>query len=214
MLPRWLDIPLRSLKYILLGLFLWVVVTMPVDAIEAFLRSSYGLVADVKILNFFRFMSTTAAIVIGVVILASIAIKNFWCRYLCPYGALMGLAALASPLQIRRQPDKCIDCAKCAKACPSHLPVDTKIQIHSAECLGCLECVAVCPAEGALDLSLLGKRPVGRVRTEPVWVAAALAVLFFGGVGWAKWSGHWDSPIPQAIYQELIPHANDYDHPR
>jgi polyferredoxin len=213
-LPRWLDIPLRSLKYILLGLFLWVVVTMPVYAIEGFLRSSYGLVADVKILNFFRYMSTTAAIVLGVIVFLSIAIKNFWCRYLCPYGALMGLAALASPLRIRRQPDKCIDCAKCAKVCPSHLPVDRKIQIHSAECLGCLECVAVCPAEGALDLSLLGKRPLGRTRTEPVWVAVVLAVLFLGGVGWAKWSGHWDSPIPQAVYQELIPNANEYDHPR
>ena len=179
-LPRWLDIPLRSLKYILLGLFLWVVVTMPVYAIEGFLRSSYGLVADVKILNFFRYMSTTAAIVIGVIVFASIAIKNFWCRYLCPYGALMGIAALASPLRIRRQPEKCIDCAKCAKACPVTSAGGSKIQIHSAECLGCLECVAVCPAEGALDLVVLGKRPVGRTRTEPVWVAIALAACFWG----------------------------------
>ena len=213
-LPRWLDITLRSLKYILLGLFLWVVVTMPVHAIEAFLQSSYGLVADVKILNFFRYMSTTAAVIIAVIVFASIAVKNFWCRYLCPYGALMGIAALASPLWIRRQVEKCVDCGKCAKACPSHLAVDTKIQIHSAECLGCLECVAVCPAEGALDLSLLGRRSVGRVRTEPLWVALALATVFVGVVGWAKWSNHWDTPIPPAVYQELIPHASEYDHPR
>ena len=85
----------------------------------------------------------------------SIFIRNFWCRYLCPYGALMGLASLLSPLWIKRDPDKCIDCAKCAKACPSHLPVDTRLQVRSAECLGCLECVAVCPAEGALELSVL-----------------------------------------------------------
>src|SRR5512147_2596384 len=47
-LPRWADIPLRSLKYILFGLFAYVVVTMPVPAIREFLASPYGLVADVK----------------------------------------------------------------------------------------------------------------------------------------------------------------------
>ena len=46
-LPRALDIPLRGLKYILFGLFAYVVVTMPVPEIRAFLASPYGLVADV-----------------------------------------------------------------------------------------------------------------------------------------------------------------------
>jgi polyferredoxin len=208
-LPRWLDIPLRSLKYILLGLFVWVIVSMPVPAIEAFLQSPYGLIADVKMLNFFRYLSVTAAVVIGSFTLFSLFVRNFWCRYLCPYGALTGIAALASPLWIRRNPDKCIDCGKCAKACPSQLPVDTNRTIRSAECLGCLECVAACPAEGALELSLLGRR-----RMKPIWVAGAIAVLFLSVVGWAKLSGHWDSPIAAESYRRLIPDAAEYDHPR
>ena len=61
--PRWLDIPLRSLKYILLGLFLYAVGSMSVPAIRAFLESPYGLVADVKMLDFFRHMSRTVAMV-------------------------------------------------------------------------------------------------------------------------------------------------------
>ena len=211
---HWIDIPLRSLKYILLGLFLWVVITMPVPAIEAFLHSPYGLIADVKMLNFFRYLSVTAAVFIGVTALLSIFIRNFWCRYLCPYGALMGLASLLSPLWIKRDPDKCIDCAKCAQACPSHLPVDRRLAVRSAECLGCLECVAVCPAEGALDLSFLGGHPVGRKATEPAWIAFAIAALFLTSVGLAKWTGHWDSPIPTRVYERLIPNAAEHDHPR
>src|SRR5450756_2154746 len=74
--PRWLDIPLRALKYILLGLFLYVVVTMPVPDIRAFLGSPYGMVADVKMLNFFREMGQTTAIVLAVLVVASLAIKN------------------------------------------------------------------------------------------------------------------------------------------
>jgi polyferredoxin len=66
LLPRWLDIGLRSLKYILLGLFLYAVASMSATAIGQFLGSPYGLVADVKMLDFFRFMGMTAAVVVGV----------------------------------------------------------------------------------------------------------------------------------------------------
>ena len=55
-LPRGLDLALRSLKYILLALFLYAVISMPAPDILAFLESPYGLVADVKMLNFFRFL--------------------------------------------------------------------------------------------------------------------------------------------------------------
>ena len=123
-LPRWVDWPLRCLKYLLLGFFLWAVGNMSVEAIRGFLASPYGLVADVKMLNFFRRMDRRAAIVIAVLLVGSVFVQNFWCRYLCPYGALLGLVSLFSPVRIRRDPDACIDCAKCAKACPSLLPVD------------------------------------------------------------------------------------------
>jgi polyferredoxin len=213
-LPRWFDIPLGSLKYLLLALFLWVVATMPVTAIQSFLHSPYGLIADVKMLNFFRYLSVTAAVAIGSFSLLSIFVRNFWCRYLCPYGALMGLAALASPVWIRRDREKCIDCAKCTKACPSHLPVDTNLTIRSAECLACLKCVAVCPADGALELSVLGRWPLGRSRTEPLLMAGVLMILFFGLMGYAKLSGHWDSRIPVESYRQFIPYAAELAHPR
>ena len=118
------------------------------------MNSPYGVIADVKMLNFFRHIGQTGAIVLGVLAVASLLIQNFWCRYLCPYGALLGIASFFSPARIRRNPETCIDCAKCVKACPSALPVDTLVTIKSAECTGCLECVAVCPAKDTLGLSL------------------------------------------------------------
>jgi polyferredoxin len=208
-LPRAIDLPLRSLKYILLALFAYVVVTMSPAAIHAFLYSPYGVIADVKMLNFFRYLGMTGAVVLGVIAFASVFVQNFWCRYLCPYGALMGLAALLSPLRIRRNAAVCIDCAKCAKACPSSLPVDSLVQIRSAECLGCMECVNVCPAEGALDMVALRRRPV-----QSWIIAVAVAAIFFSLVGYAKWSGHWRSDVPNSVYERLIPNAAEYDHPR
>ncbi len=218
-LPRWLDIPLRGLKYLLLGFFLFVVGTMAADALQSFLYTPYGLIADVKMLNFFRDIGEPAAIVIAVLVFGSLMIKNFWCRYLCPYGALMGLVSLLSPVKIRRDAEACIDCGKCAKACPAGLAVDRLVQIRSAECAACMECVAACPAENALQLSLAPRRATTtaerwrRRAVGPVLVAGILAYIFLGAVLFARATSHWQTNIPQSIYMDLVPHAKDVAHP-
>ena len=207
-LSRWFDWPLRSIKYILLGLFLWAVASMSAPAIRAFLDGPYGAIADVKMLNFFRYLSVTSAVVLGVLTVGSFFIQNFWCRYFCPYGALMGLVALASPSRIRREPQLCIDCAKCARACPSSLAVDKLVTICSAECIACMECVTSCPAAGALDMVTVRRRVV------PGWaMAAGIALLFLGVCAAARWTGHWDTRIPDGVYEKLIPRANEFGHP-
>lgn len=217
-LPRWIDIPLRGLKYLLLGFFLFIIGTMSAATLDDFMHTPYGLIADVKMLNFFLKMSTTAAIVIFVLVVLSLVIQNFWCRYLCPYGALMGLASLVSPLKIRRNPEECIDCARCARACPASLPVDKLVQIRSVECTACMACVASCPSQGALQLSLVPPRtpapaPRWRRAVTPAAFAAMLAIIFFGYVLFARASGHWQTHVPAHVYQELVPTADEASHP-
>jgi polyferredoxin len=207
-IPRWIDIPFRGLKYLLLSLFLYAVAGMSTAAIGAFMGSPYGLVADVKMLNFFRFMGQTAAITIAAITALSILFQNFWCRYLCPYGALMGLASLVSPSSIRRDTDSCVDCTKCAKACPSLLPVDKLLTVRSAECTACMECVAVCPARDALRMSFTQRRGL------PPWaLAAGIAFVFFATVLLSKYAGWWETHIPGELYQHLIPRAQTFTHP-
>jgi polyferredoxin len=210
-ITKWIDIPLRGLKYLLLGFFLWAVTSMSAHALGAFMQSPYGLIADVKMLNFFRHLDRTGLIVIAILVLGSVLVKNFWCRYLCPYGALLGFASLLSPLRIRRTPSACIDCGKCAKACPANLPVDKLVTIKSAECTGCMECVAICPAQGALALhapKVLRRKPL------PAWaMAAGVAVVFCGIVGYAKTSHHWKTLVPDHIYRVLVPSADEVSHP-
>jgi polyferredoxin len=181
---------------------------MSAAEIRAFLDSPYGAIADVKMLNFFRHMGQTAAAVIGVLLLLSVVVKNAWCRYLCPYGALMGLTALLSPLGIRRNADACIDCGKCASACPAALPVDRLARVASAECTNCLLCVTACPAAGALDL-VAGRRR----RLQPWAVAAGIGVVFFVLVGYGYASGRWHEQAPDAVYRDLIPRAAEFGHP-
>jgi polyferredoxin len=211
-LPRWADCALRSVKYLLLAFFAYAVISMTAVTIADFLNSPYALVVDVRMLNFFRYLDGAAGIAVLGIIVVSIFVQNFWCRYLCPYGAFLGFASLLSPSRIRRNTDSCIDCGKCAKACPSALPVDKLVQIRSAECTGCLECVAVCPAKDTLAITLPAS--VGNRRTIPAWaLAAGIAIVFLGLTGYARLTGLWNTEIPRQVYLELVPQANPQSHP-
>ena len=224
--PRWLDLPLRSLKYLLMAFFLFIVISMSAEALNDFLIAPFGIIADVKMLNFFREISLLGMAVLALLMLLSVVIQNFWCRFLCPYGALMGIVSTLSPVRIRRDAEACIDCGKCSKACPSNLPVDRLLQIRSLECTSCMECVAVCPAENALQFSLPPRKLSGseisvtgasttrwRYRAlDPRLVAALLALIFCGLSGMARATGHWQTHVSRDMYMQLVPHADEYGH--
>lgn len=102
-LPRMLDLPLRSLKYLLLAFFVYAVFfQMGPLAVADFLDSPYNRVADVKMLYFFERISPCGLQVLLALVGLSIVIPSFWCRYLCPYGALLGALSLLSPLKVTR----------------------------------------------------------------------------------------------------------------
>ncbi|MBN1957393.1 MAG: 4Fe-4S binding protein [Desulfuromonadales bacterium] len=198
---RWLDVLLRGTKYLLLAFFVKIVlIDMPSAAIAAFLKAPYWALSDVKMLNFFTQMSLTTLIVLTVVIVLSLFIKNFWCRYLCPYGALLGLVSLVSPFKIRRDTTTCTNCRACTRTCPSRISVHSRTRVMNAECTGCLSCVEACP-HNSLAMSMRGLR-----NPLPRWMfPVVLLTLYAAGVGLGMVSGHWESALVYQDYQRLIP---------
>ena len=207
-LPRWLDIPLRGVKYLLLSFFIYIALLMPAQAIHYFMLSPYSVVMDVKMLDFFRHMGTATLISVTVLLIASLFIRHAWCRYLCPYGALMGVVSLLSPFKIRRNAESCIDCGKCAKNCPSRIPVDKLIQVRTVECTGCMTCVESCPVASTLTFSL--QKPAANKKAFALsgWLMTLLVLgIMFAVIGYAMYAGVWQSPVPEELYRRLIPQA-------
>jgi ferredoxin len=192
--PRWLDYPLRSLKYLLLLFFLWAILKMDGPALAAFVGSPYNKVADIKMYLFFAELSGLALkVLVGLAVL-SLLVKNAWCRFLCPYGALLGIAGWLSPLKVTRAAKTCIDCQLCTRACPSDIKVHTAKRVWSDECTSCLECVAVCPVKDTLEVRVRGRR------VSPRAVAAIVAGVFLGVTGLAMATGHWRNAISREEY--------------
>jgi polyferredoxin len=198
--PRWLDYPLRSLKYLLLVFFVYAIWSMDVDSLKAFICSPYNKVADIKMYLFFADISSFALWTVLILMGLSVAIKSFWCRYLCPYGAFLGITSLLSPLKITRQVSTCIDCELCTKACPANIKVHKATRVWSDECMSCLECVEVCPVKNTLDM-----RCSMDSRSVPNWIFGTLvAGVFVAVTGLAMLSGHWQNRISQDEYARRI----------
>lgn len=199
--PHQLDLSLRCLKYLLMGYFLITAFSWTLPMLQQFLGSGYHAVSDVRLLQLFRSPSITTLAVIGLLTALSLPLRNPFCRYLCPYGALLGLTAVFSPMSVQRDLQKCISCGVCNQVCPSRLDVKNSLKVRSPECLGCWRCISYCRVHTALSM-----RAFSRLAVSGILFALLVILLFWGGTWLGKITGHWHSILTPADYRELLRH--------
>ncbi len=194
---RRLDAALGLPKYLLLTFFLYTTCFgMDAAAVSGFLRSSYNMTADARMLLFFTRPGTTAVIVLAGLVLLGVVFRGSFCRWLCPYGALLGLFAKAGPTALARDAAACTGCGRCRKACPVDLPIEAGPRPMT--CSGCASCVTACPSSArAVEFSFLGRR-------APWWLTAAGACAVFAlAYGAANAFGLWNTKMPTAMLARL-----------
>lgn len=101
--------------------------------------------------------SWKVAVLVAVAV-GSVLVQRFFCKTLCPLGAIYGMLNKLSLYQLHVDQNACVSCQKCAQVCP--MDVDPVAQPQAAECIRCGKCAARCPA-GAIHLGFTkAKRPV------------------------------------------------------
>jgi len=202
----------RAWKFTILAFFIQaIIIKMPIEQLElVYARVPFIRVADIKMMKFFTNMSGMALSVILAILFISIVNKNYWCRFFCPYGALLGIIAYASPMRIRRDTVKCIDCGKCTRACAMNIVVEKKLNVLTHECVACYDCVDACPVNGALDMKLVGNNK----KIHYGLYAGLLIGLYVSVTNLARVTGHWYTQISDAEYILRIPELNQpqYQH--
>ncbi len=199
--PVWLDRALRGVKYLLLLFFLYpILYAMPSRGVISFIYSDYNKIADVRLLDFFLTPSGLSLGFIVFFLIISLPLRNPFCRFLCPYGALLGLVSVLSPAKVTREKKTCVSCGVCTQVCPSYIPVMEKERVFSEECIGCWRCISHCRAMGTLEMKLTP----GRVVVNGVLFAALVVGLFWGGTLVGKATGHWHTSITVDEYRRLI----------
>jgi polyferredoxin len=125
---------------------------------------------------FYRYAILYAGLFLGIVALNLLA-SRFWCRYLCPLGAMLGLVSKIS-LKRREVNERCQECDACVGACPTGT-IDRERGYSSdpGECTVCLNCQETCPY-GAIGFSWQ-LRPAERQSYDP---SRRQALLAFGAV--------------------------------
>jgi len=107
---------------------------------------------------YFR-LGLAAFLIFGGIIALGRCQRRFWCRNLCPLGALLGLLGKVSPLRLAVS-DKCNQCMRCVNECKVGAIGDDPKRYEGPECVACYGCMAVCPQQ-AISLAV-GYDPAAR----------------------------------------------------
>ncbi|MDO8241054.1 MAG: 4Fe-4S binding protein [Candidatus Moranbacteria bacterium] len=149
-LPVKMDAVLRYAKYVILAVIIYFsyqvgdLVFRAYDPFNALMH--FGEEFDEKVFGYS---------ILGLLVLASLFSKNWWCRYFCPLGATFAIFKKVSPFKISRNASTCVSCGTCTQSCPAGLPVEKQDETKSGDCISCLDCVSECP-ESSLKAQVFG----------------------------------------------------------
>lgn len=145
------DQRLKKLKYLVLGFIVILIWTFGIVSFRSTANpwNIFGMFASIGGWPSASYLFTIGAALLLLFMIGSLFIERFFCRYLCPLGAVFSLLSLARVFRIKKPRGNCGACTLCTKKCSMGIPLNKTDQVNSGECINCFQCITACPRQNA-----------------------------------------------------------------
>lgn len=174
-IPEKTDKILKYIKYVVLILIAIVVwgFSLTGDVIWS-PWTVFGIYSSPSTWNNIQYLLSLGGLFLLLIIIGSLLIERFFCKYLCPLGAIFSLISRTRLFPIKRQNGKCGNCKLCTSKCTMSIPIYKYDEISSGECINCMKCTEIC-LNGNMTADTLPA-------ISGTLAVTAIAGLFYAGV--------------------------------
>lgn len=167
-----MDSILRFLKYFVLVFIIWFIWTMKNSFFAS--ASPWDAFAQISDIKDALISYAPGFLILTLIGIGAMFIERFFCRYLCPLGAVFSIISLLRGFKINKPNDKCGNCRLCTMQCSMGIKLYRTSKVNSGECINCMKCVGVCPRKNIYP-SIYG------VKCNST-LASAVAITAFTGI--------------------------------
>lgn len=175
MKPKWkisekADAWLKNVKYVILVIIILGIWTWNIGTIDSMANpwSVFGIYTKINSWSFSKYLLSIGGFLLLFIVLGSLFIERFFCRYFCPLGAVFAITSRLRIFHIIKKREQCGTCRMCTNKCSMGIPLYQYDTVTSGECINCFACTIHCPRQNA------------KANAAPVVVSAVSTAAMFG----------------------------------